>query len=202
MAEDQQDEQAPDPVVRPGWVLLGNGEQLEVAHLGRRLVAKLVDVLVILLILVLFDVRTEGTIRQAVVDIRNVVLGEQVIDPDNRPVEALFILLGVFFTVVLAYLVAFLYDTLYVAYRGYTPGKGMMHIRIASFDDGSKPRFRQVCKRWIILNPPLWLFFMLAGLVGFLWQLVSVIIYVSPVWNRQRRGWHDKKAGTVVVKAG
>ena len=31
--------------------------------------------------------------------------------------------------------------------------------------------------------------------------MVILIVYLSPVWNKQRRGWHDKTSSTVVVKA-
>ena len=195
MAESPPQEDRSDPPVRPGWVLLGNGEQHQIAHLGRRLLAKLIDLLVILLVLVPLDLFAEGRLRQAVVYIRNVVAGEPV-DPDNIYL-LLHIAITVMTTALFVYLLAFSYDMLFV---GYTPGKGVMHIRIVSVDDGSKPRFRQICKRWIILNPPLWLL-VLAGLIGVLGQLASLVIYLSPVWNSQRRGWHDKKAGTVVVNA-
>ena len=197
MAESPPQEDRSDPPVRPGWVLLGNGEQHQIAHLGRRLLAKLIDLLVILLLLVPFDAGTEGTIRLAVVYVRGIIAD----DPAYEPAADIFyavVILSIVGTVVLLYLLAFFYDTLFV---GYTPGKGVMHIRIVSIDDGSKPRFRQICKRWITLNPPLWLFLMLADLPGILAQLASLVIYLSPVWNSQRRGWHDKKAGTVVVNA-
>ena len=55
----------------------------------------------------------------------------------------------------------------------------------------------------IALNPPWFVLFGSAfGTAGPLAGLmVILIVYLSPVWNKQRRGWHDKTSSTVVVKA-
>ncbi len=44
---------------------------------------------------------------------------------------------------------------------------------------------------------------MVAGLatLGVGWLVAQTVLYVSTMLNRDRRGWHDKMAATVVVKA-
>lgn len=66
-----------------------------------------------------------------------------------------------------------------------TPGKLAVSIKIADAETGRKPRLRQVVIRllgYYLSALPLGL--------GFLWILV----------DRRKQGWHDKLAGTVVIR--
>ena len=203
MAEEQQDEQSPDHPPRPGWVTLNNGDQLETACLGKRLVAKLLDMIILVGILVIIDRSAEGLISIPMIAVRDDLRGALgTLNVEENP-WAFLLILNIWVTAIFVYLIVFLYEASFVTARGYTPGKYMMGIRTASVEDGNRPRFRKACRRWIALNPPWFLLSLAAfGPAGIVGQLVNIIVYLSPVWNQQRRGWHDKKAGTVVVKAG
>ncbi len=66
-----------------------------------------------------------------------------------------------------------------------TPGKLMLHLRIVDAGTGGEPGLRQWCLRYVgyILST-------LPLLLGFLWA----------AWDPRRQGWHDKLAGTVVIR--
>ena len=66
-----------------------------------------------------------------------------------------------------------------------TPGKLMLRLRIVDAGTGGEPGLRQWCLRYIgylISTLPL--------LLGFFWA----------AWDPRRQGWHDKLAGTVVIR--
>ena len=191
--------------VLAGWVLFGNGEQRAVAHLGRRLVARLLDTLILILILVMiftiFEIPIED-FGHALGWIRDMHSGDLVHDPEN-PFSGLAHVI-VFLIIAFVYLVALFYDMLFTAALGYTPGKRIMTIRIVRMEDGSKPRFWKGLTRALVLHSPWgWLFALTFGSLSALMGTAAflVIVYLAPVWNKQRRGWHDKTSGTVVVKA-
>ena len=137
-----------------GRVLLGNGEQPAAADLWRRLVARLIDSLILVVILAILDILTEGTLRATLGDIRTIFSGEVVFHSDDLfgGLNNFF----VFLVVIFVYLLALFYDMLLVTCRGYTPGKRIICIRIVSVEDGSKPRFWKACGRAIVLHSPCW----------------------------------------------
>ena len=202
MTENQPHEDSPEPPVGPGSVLLGNGEQHAVAHLGRRLVARLLDFLILVLILRVLGVPIDDVVPTHVGWMREIQTGGWVHNPDD-PLSAL-IYISVFLAIAFFYLVALFYDMLFTAALGYTPGKRIMTIRIVRMEDGSKPRFWKGLTRALVLHSPWgWLFALTFGSLSALMGAAAflVIVYLAPVWNKQRRGWHDKTSGTVVVKA-
>ena len=139
MTENQPHEDSPEPPVGPGSVLLGNGEQHAVAHLGRRLVARLLDFLILVLILRVLGVPIDDVVPTHVGWMREIQTGGWVHNPDD-PLSAL-IYISVFLAIAFFYLVVLFYDMLFIAALGYTPGKRIMTIRIVRMEDGSKPRF-------------------------------------------------------------
>lgn len=194
---------------RGRWTLLGNREQRTVAHLGRRTLARLLDILILVVILVIIEVLTDG-----VTIVGDGLFGAAIpfyldshrgLIPDSseNPFYVIGLMSALFASVFIYLLIAF-YDSVFIAALGYTPGKRVFGIRIVCLD-GSKPRFRTACGRWIVLHPP-WGFILgtmsgnlVAGLVAGL--ALVLLVYLSPVWNNQRRGWHDMLANTLVVKA-
>ncbi len=82
-------------------------------------------------------------------------------------------------------LIAFLYYILYwVNYDGATPGKKLMAIRIIK-DDDSKLTYPVAFIRYLGIFLSSFFF----GL-GYLWV----------IWDKKKQAWHDKLAGTVVIK--
>lgn len=66
-----------------------------------------------------------------------------------------------------------------------TPGKMILGLRIVDASTGGRPSLRQYLERYFA--------YYLSSLpfgLGFLWV----------AWDRRKQGWHDKLAGTVVVR--
>ena len=83
--------------------------------------------------------------------------------------------------------IAFLVFFLYAPGKGWSPEKRAVGIRIVR-DDGSAPGFAKA-----ILRESVGKYISISFLgLGFLWIL----------WDPRRQGWHDKIAGTVVVRKG
>jgi uncharacterized RDD family membrane protein YckC len=70
-------------------------------------------------------------------------------------------------------------------WRGQTPGMIPFNMRIVMADDGSKPDWVRMLLRYV-------------GLI-----ISFVILFLGVIWvgfDRRKQGWHDKIAGTVVVR--
>ncbi len=106
------------------------------------------------------------------------------------------------------------------AWKGRTPGKKLLKIQVTSHDSSRPPIALRAIVRWALpLAPtaPLIDGFIrdipelvnnehaaaLSGRVWWMWVAVGwwLLVHASALWDSQRRGWHDKAAGTVVVKA-
>jgi uncharacterized RDD family membrane protein YckC len=66
-----------------------------------------------------------------------------------------------------------------------TPGKLMLRLRIVDAGTGGEPGLRQWCLRYVG-----YLLSTLPLLLGFFWA----------AWDPRCQGWHDKLAGTVVIR--
>ena len=100
---------------------------------------------------------------------------------------------GVLLSSVMFGLVGLLYDPVLIAIRGQTIGKMATRIRVVRADNGELPSWGRSFGRWAL--PGVLVVIPGAGFV------LALICYASLTWDASRRGWHDKAAGTVVVKA-
>ena len=89
-------------------------------------------------------------------------------------------------------LVAWVYLVAFIATKGQTLGKMAAGIQVVSTEDGSIPGFRRALRRWAIPG--------LLGLIPYVGLPLSYLCYLSLTWRRDRQGWHDSYAGTVVVR--
>ena len=87
----------------------------------------------------------------------------------------------------------FLYETLATAALGRTIGKKLTRIQTIHTAGGQTPGWARTTARWAALHLPLLI--PLAGIPIFL------LTAASPLFDRQRRGWHDKITGTAVTPA-
>jgi uncharacterized RDD family membrane protein YckC len=94
----------------------------------------------------------------------------------------------------LALLVGGLYEVPLVWRRGWTVGKRVLGLRVARLDDGA--------------TPGLWPSTVRYGIPGLIVTVPSpvvaslaVLVVLSAGWNPRRQGFHDRMAGTVVVRA-
>ncbi len=110
------------------------------------------------------------------------------------------------FIVGMASLVALLYEPVTTARSGQTIGKRGQQVRIVRYQDGGAASASRCVARWAV---PIWagtLGWAVAAAIGLPMPYVGIpglwlLIHVSPLWGRGRRGWHDMIAGTVVVEA-
>jgi uncharacterized RDD family membrane protein YckC len=85
----------------------------------------------------------------------------------------------------LGFLIDLLYFVGFWAWRGQSPGMIPFNMRIVMADDGSKVDVVRCLLRYV-------------GLI-----ISFVILFLGVIWvgfDRRKQGWHDKIAGTVVVR--
>jgi len=84
------------------------------------------------------------------------------------------------------------WDTVFVAWKGATPGKMILGLLVVDERTGVKPAVGGALTRW---GFPVGLGFITCG-IG------SLLIYISPFFDNtgKLRGWHDRAANTLVIK--
>jgi uncharacterized RDD family membrane protein YckC len=166
------------------------------AGLGPRLVARLLDILAVLLLNVVVNGWFAYQWAQEFVPVYRAALesmeaGNSAFDgvqPNGR-MEGLF-----WAMLIIATLLWLLYEAPAIASTGQTLGKRIMRIRVVALESTKPLGFGRAFGRWARLG--LWTPFWYCG-VGFIVQFVDAI---SPVFDPQlRQAFHDKTARTVVV---
>ncbi len=87
--------------------------------------------------------------------------------------------------IILNYVAPALVVILFWVYKSATPGKMILKLRIVDADSGDKPSTAQFIGRYFsyyLSTIPL--------MLGFIWV----------AFDQRKQGWHDKLAGTVVIK--
>lgn len=157
-----------------GWAELGNGEVVELASPGARLGARILDAIVIVVaMLVLFTLGIAGA-GMAGGSNDGVAVG------------------GLFLSTLAALAVGLLYEVVQIALWGQTLGKRMTSVKVVHAVHGGLPGWGKAVGRWAIPG--------LLGLIPLIGWLLALICYLSLLWDRVRQGWHDKAAGTLVIK--
>lgn len=102
---------------------------------------------------------------------------------------------------VLIPVIPFVYETAMVAWRGQTVGKLLGRLQVLSLDDGLVPTPRAALIRAAL--PGGLLLLTVLPVLSLFGQLGYLAVYLSSLLDQAlRRGWHDKLAGTVVVRSG
>ena len=182
---------AADPAlgeVITGWTTLNTGKEVQLASPGRRLAARAVDWAV-------------GAVSWIVISI----LSNSSV-PSSDPITRFYTSLAIGALIVLG--LGACYEIAMIAFRGQTIGKAVAGARVVRADDGMDPGAMRSTLRWLVVAAPrlpVVLALTLGGaalgsaallLVWVLWP----IVYASLLWGRDHRGWHDKAAGTLVVR--
>ena len=90
--------------------------------------------------------------------------------------------------------VSALYEIVLIRTRGQTVGKRVLGIKVVRVTDGALPDWTASVVRYVLPVVPV-----LIPVPGFF--LLSIVIYLAAVVHPLRQGWHDRAAGTIVLKA-
>ena len=153
-----------------GWATTGIGESVQLAGAGHRLLARIVDFIVVglpanILAGVVFGSSADGTFE---------------LSPDaSLTVTAIWLI----------------YEISMIALKGQTLGKMATRIKVVRAENGGLPEWNHSFMRWA----PLGACSIISALVPIV-GLLSLLIYLSFVWDKKRQGWHDMVGKTLVVK--
>ena len=100
---------------------------------------------------------------------------------------------GTFASLLLGLVIGIGYEVSQVAVWGQTIGKRMAGIKVINAAHGGVPGWGKATGRWAIPG--------LVALIPIIGPLLSLLCYLSLTWDRVYQGWHDKVAGTLVIKA-
>ncbi|MCY4037497.1 MAG: RDD family protein [bacterium] len=89
-------------------------------------------------------------------------------------------------------LISMAYVVTLIAAKGQTLGKMAAGIKVVDAESGSIPGRKRALRRWTIPG--------VAALIPFVGPLISYVCFLSLTWRRDRQGWHDSFAGTMVVR--
>ncbi len=157
------------------WVRLHDGSEHELAKPGSRLLARILDSVVLIVAVIIISV--VFSIQLLPSDITN----------DSTANQADAFLLTIFLLIA-----GLAYEVSLTAVRGQTLGKQIMSVKVVSITDGSVPGWGKSTGRWVI-PAGLPLIPLIGGLIG-------LIGYLALLWDQNRQTWYDRVAGTVVVK--
>ena len=106
------------------------------------------------------------------------------------------------------------------AWKGKTPGKKLLRIQVVAGSGSDTPSMLRAIIRWALplaAAVPLAVGFILdipelangeqapvlSGRLWWVWVALGwwLLVQASALWDPRRRGWHDKAAGTIVIKA-
>ena len=95
---------------------------------------------------------------------------------------------------IVAAAVSALYEIVLIRTRGQTVGKRVLGIKVVRITDGALPDWTASVGRYVLPLIPV-----LIPIPGVF--VLSLVIYLTAVVHPLRRGWHDRAAGTIVIKA-
>ena len=159
-----------------GWANLGTGGTVELASPGARLGARILDVVIVSVAFIIL----------AALGVTAAIGGS-----DSEEASA-FAVGAIVVSVLLGAAIGLLYEVTMIATRGQTLGKMATSIKVVRADNGLVPGWGKSIGRWIIPA--------LLPIIPFVGWILSLLVYISLLWDRARQGWHDKAAGTLVVK--
>ena len=165
---------------RTGWAELVTGETVELARPIARLGARILDAVILAVVGIV------ASVAWAAVSIDDI--GENL---DNAAFGVgefvVFVVFGVAYEVILT------------ALWGRTLGKRMVGIKVIHAVHGGVPGFGKAAGRWAVPSLP-GVVLVLVPALALIAALWSALCYLSLTWDRVYQGWHDKAAGTLVVR--
>ena len=158
------------------WATLKTGEQMPLASAGARLGARVIDWVVFVVV--------------GVAVMLPLVISEDDFEDSDYDYGSLP---GKYWAgIIIVSILALLYEIVLTAKRGQTLGKMATGVQVVRSDNGGLPGWGKSAGRWAVPS--------LVGFIPIIGWIIFLLCYVSLVWDRSRQGWHDKAAGTFVVK--
>lgn len=154
-----------------GWITLGNGEQRELAGMGRRLWARIIDWILLATASAIVIIALFGGLAGS-----------------ERGFWAAF-----FLTLLVVGALWLLYEMTMIAALGQTLGKKWAGVKVIRADNGAVPGWGKSFVRWLIPS--------VVSVIPIIGNAATLVVYLSPVFYPTRQGWHDMAATTAVVKA-
>ena len=179
------------PQAARGWATLGAGETLQLATPGARLGARIIDWIILGLVLIVLAIVLFVSFSRASFEFN--LFGPAMTEEEQAAENRVIATVGV-----ASAAIVMLYEVALIAWRGQTVGKMATRIKVVRKDNGLVPGWGKSAGRWLVPAIP--------GLVGWFNPsisfigLLSFLVYASLTWDKARQGWHDKAAGTLVVK--
>jgi uncharacterized RDD family membrane protein YckC len=175
---------APPPPPGPGG---GPAPGLEYATFGGRLIAYIIDSILVGLVTGFVSVVLGGGFF-ALYGFTALRFGQ--------PLRFDLGLGGVVFTIV-AGLISGAYFVYFWTHAGATPGQSFLGLEVRNAADGARLTQDQAIRRWAFLIVP---FVSVFPFIGFLVFLYQIFLAYTVTTDPNRQGFHDKEAGTVVVR--
>ncbi|MCQ3813331.1 MAG: RDD family protein [Acidimicrobiia bacterium] len=159
------------PSSATGWASLGNGHVVELASTLQRFGARVLDFFIVFGASVVF-----------------LLIAFAVIVSSSGSGGLVFIL----FVAILIIIFGLAYEVTMIALKGQTLGKMAAGIKVVRADNGEIVGWSKSIARWIVPA--------VLSLIPTIGPILSLIVYISFLWDSTRQGWHDKLAGTLVIK--
>lgn len=163
--------QQPAPAAMTGWVTLGNGETRELAGMGSRLGARIIDFILLAVASVIVLIILFGGLA--------------------RTERGFFV--AFFGSLLVISLIVLLYEVTMIAVLGQTLGKKWTGVKVINAENGAVPGWGKSIIRWLIPG--------LVNFIPVIGNIAVLVVFLSPVFSKTRQGWHDMAAATVVVKS-
>ena len=167
---------AHSPQAATGWATLGTGGAVELAGPGGRLGARIIDT--VIMGVVIFILLIAGIAS---------AIGFSGGEEESAAAVGAFVAFAI-----VAVVIGVLYEVTMIATKGQTLGKMATRIKVVRADNGLEPGWGKAIGRWIIPAA--------LGFIPFVGWILSLLVYLSLLWDKVRQGWHDKAAGTLVIK--
>ncbi|NBE55436.1 RDD family protein [Streptomyces boluensis] len=164
---------------------------VQLASMGMRFAARLIDGLIIGILYTIFMV---AGVFGAMGLVSSAEDCGSYMDPGYEACvnEAASGVMAVFFGAIAALaIITLLYEWLMISFLGATVGKLALKIKVIKIDTGQVPGAGSGFLRWLMPQ------------VGsIVCGIGALLVYLSPFWDGAQRlqGWHDKVASTVVIK--
>ncbi|MFJ8212720.1 RDD family protein [Streptomyces sp. NPDC096033] len=178
-----------------GYINVASLGTVQVATMGRRFGARLIDGLAIsVLVWILMAIGLAGSlgladqVKDCGTDYASAAYQQCVNDQAEAAGGMIAALFG---TLALIGIATLLYEWLMISFIGATLGKMALGLKVVKESTGQAPGLGGGFIRWII------------PLVGsFLCGIGQLLVYLSPFFDNSGKlqGWHDRAAGTIVVK--